>query len=210
VTPEIDRRLAASPEDLREHTKALLARVKLAPGASALDLGCGQGGVIDLLSELVGESGRVVGLDLDHACVASARAQVQQRGLSNVEVLQADASDTGLPSAAFDLAHMRALLVDTIAPGLVIVEIARLVKPGGWIAILEPDGELDVHHPPHLDRYAARRLPHLLAAAGMEKIVVEARAPLRGPVDRPRDGLGISWLPLGYFLAWARQPAFRA
>lgn len=210
VTPESVWQLAATREDLREHTKALLRPVNLVPRASALDLGCGCGDAIDLLSELVGGTGHVVGLDRDEACIASAAALTENRGLSNVELVNADARNTGLPSAAFDLVHVRMLLVETPAPEQVIDEIVRLVRPGGWAAILEPDAALDVHRRPWRDRYVARRLPHLLARAGMERISVEARDPLRLPVDRARNSLTTRWLPVGYFMAWARRPASRA
>jgi ubiquinone/menaquinone biosynthesis C-methylase UbiE len=191
-----DRRLRTQAEHLREHTAALLEPIELADGARALDLGCGPGGALEMLSDLVGPGGRVLGVDLDPGSVAAARTSAQDRGLDNVEIVRADARATGLTKSSFDLVHVRLLLVNISAPEQVVDEIVRLVKPGGWVAVLEPDVALRVCYPPHAalehiaellarayqhngaDLYVARRLPHLLASAGMEKIAVQARAPV--------------------------------
>jgi len=186
-------------EPLGEATNALLDPITLAPGARALDLGCGPGGALERLSELVGPSGRVVGVDQDGASLGAARALVRERELGNVEIVQADARDTRLPRSSFDLVHVRMLLVNLPAPEQAVDEIARLVKPGGWVAAMEPDHALRVCYPPHpalqrlcallaaayrhdgADGYVGRRLPYLLSTAGMASIAVEARAPIYPP-----------------------------
>ena len=184
---------------VREQTEVLLHPIMLAAGSSALDLGCGSGGALGRLSELVGPSGRVVGIDQDGASLAAARALIREQGLGNVEIVQADARETGLPRSSFDLVHVRMLLVNLPAPEQVVDEVVRLVRPGGWVAAMEPDHALRVCYPPDpalqrlcallaaayrhdgADCYVGRRLPHLLATAGMTNIAVEARAPVCPP-----------------------------
>lgn len=251
-------------EHLREQTAALLDPIALAPRARVLDLGCGRGGALELLSELAGPGGRVVGVDEDATSLAAARALARERELGNVEIVQADARDTGLARSSFDLVHVRMLLVNVPAPEQVVDEIARLVKPGGWVAAMEPDHALRVCYPPHpalqrlcgllamayrhdgADRRVGRRLPHLLATAGMTNIAVEALAPvcppghpqrtlcpdmvrslrsriLRWGVIEPReldrldhaarlhlDDPATLSVPVTYFVAWARKPAWAA
>jgi ubiquinone/menaquinone biosynthesis C-methylase UbiE len=63
-----------------------------------IDVGCGPGGILELLAERVGPRGRVVGLEVDPVHVAMARELVAEQGLTNVEVIQADARHTGLLS----------------------------------------------------------------------------------------------------------------
>jgi hypothetical protein len=58
-------RLQRQAEELAPDSAALLDRVGPRPGDSAIDLGCGPRGVIDLLAERVAPGGRVVGLDAD-------------------------------------------------------------------------------------------------------------------------------------------------
>src|SRR5580693_7515108 len=91
-------RLQRQSGELRPDSEALLARVSLRPGQSAIDLGCGPSGIIELLAERVGPGGRVVGVDADPAHVALARQLARERGLDNVEIVAADARRTGLPS----------------------------------------------------------------------------------------------------------------
>jgi SAM-dependent methyltransferase len=104
-----------------------------------------------------------------------------------------------LPGASFDLVHARLLLANIPAPGQVVAEMARLLRPGGWLALLEPDIALSACYPPHpglehltellatayrqegADPRIGHRLPHLLAAAGLDKIETEAHAEICPP-----------------------------
>src|SRR5580700_7064654 len=104
--PAESARLQRQSEELRPESIALLDRIGLEPGGSAIDLGCGPSGILDLLSAAVAPGGHVIGLDADPAHVALARQYARDRGLANVEVMSADARHTGLPSDAFDLVQI--------------------------------------------------------------------------------------------------------
>jgi SAM-dependent methyltransferase len=114
-TAETDR-LRRQADELRPHTSALLDRCHLGPGSSAIDLGCGPLGILDLLSDRVGPRGQVTGLDADPNHVALARDLVRAHGLVNVRILQGDAHATSLPSSSFDVVHARTLLVNDFDP----------------------------------------------------------------------------------------------
>jgi ubiquinone/menaquinone biosynthesis C-methylase UbiE len=163
-------------------------------GDSAIDLGCGPRGVLELLSDRVSPGGRVVGLDADAAHVAVASRFAADRGLNDVEVLCADARHTGLDAGSFDLVHARALLVTVPEPAEVLAEMVRLARPGGWVVGLEPDGEVAICYPPHpafdrlcelllvvfsrngADPHTGRRLGELYRQAGLEDVTVEVTA----------------------------------
>jgi cyclopropane fatty-acyl-phospholipid synthase-like methyltransferase len=101
-------RLQRQAEELAPESAALLDGVGLRPGDSAIDLGCGPRGVIDLLAERVAPGGRVVGLDTDPVHVAMASEFVANQGLRDVEVVCGDARDTGLSltrSISFTAGH---------------------------------------------------------------------------------------------------------
>jgi ubiquinone/menaquinone biosynthesis C-methylase UbiE len=186
-------RLQRQAEELAADSAALLDRVGLRPGQSAIDLGCGPRGVLDLLAERVAPAGRVVGLDSDPAHAAMAAWFVAERGLGGVEVATADARSTGLPPGSFDLVHARTLLVNLPEPGEVAAEMMRLARPGGWVASMEPDTELALCYPPHpafgrlrdiftvafrrngADPWIGRRVPELFRRAGLQQVEVEAR-----------------------------------
>ncbi len=187
-------RLQRQADELAPDSSALLDRVGLRPGDSAVDLGCGPRGILELLFERVSPGGRVVGLDGDPAHIAMASELVEKRGLSDVEIVSADARHTGLPSGSFDLVHARTLLVTVPQPAEVLAEMARLARPEGWVAGLEPDTEAAICYPPHpafnrlceiftiafsrngADPHIGRRMAELYRQAGLQDVMVEARA----------------------------------
>ena len=187
-------RLQRQADELAPDSAVLLDRVGLRPENSAIDLGCGPRGVIDLLAERVAPDGRVVGLDANPAHVAMASEFVASRGLSNVEVVCGDARHTGLESGSFDLVHARTLLITVPQPAEVLREMVRLARPGGWVAGLEPDTEAAICYPPHpafdrlceiftiafsrngADPHFGRRMAELYRQAGLKDITVEVRA----------------------------------
>jgi SAM-dependent methyltransferase len=194
--PAESARLRRQSDELRPQTAELLGRIRLEPGQSAIDLGCGPSGILDQLAAAVSPGGCVVGLDCDPAHTALAAQYVASVGLANVEVLTADARRTGLPSGSFDLVHARTLLVNIHDPAEVVAEMVRLARPGGWVASQEPDAEHALCYPPlpawdHLrkiflashDRLGAdlrigRRLPELFRQAGLEDVEVVSYAPV--------------------------------
>jgi ubiquinone/menaquinone biosynthesis C-methylase UbiE len=202
--PAESARLQRQSDELRNDSAALLDRVGIRPGQSAIDVGCGPSGIIELLSERVSPGGRVVGLDADPAHIAMARQLAAERRLENVDIVAADARHTGLPSGSFDLVHARTLLITVPEPAPVLAEMVRLARPGGWVAGLEPDTEFSLCYPPHpawdrlceifrstfgrngADPRIGRRLTELYREAGLEAIGVEARAAVHPPGDTRR------------------------
>ena len=192
-------RLQRQADELAPDSHALLDRIGLRPGQSAIDLGCGPRGILDLLAGRVSPGGTVMGLDADPAHAAMAAKFAAGRGLDGVQILTADARRTGLPSGSFDLVHARTLLINVPGPEEVVAEMARLARPGGWVAAMEPDIEATVCYPPlaafdriseinlvALARHGAdpligRRVPELFRQAGLAAVGLEARPQLYPP-----------------------------
>lgn len=59
------------------------------------------------LAELLGASGRVLGVDISEQMLERARARVVERGFGNIELVIADAATHGIEPAAFDLVFSR-------------------------------------------------------------------------------------------------------
>lgn len=192
--PAERERLRRQSAELRDHSLALLDRAGIRQGWSAIDLGCGPSGVLDLLADRVGPGGHVTGVEVNPDNVGLARAFAVEQGLECVTVLEADARHTGLPASSFDLVHARTLLINVPDPAQVVTEMVRLAKPGGWVTVMEPDAALTLCYPPHpawdrlvelflatnlahgADPYIGRRLPELFRQAGLTGIDVEAKA----------------------------------
>lgn len=127
----------------------MLDLIGVAPGWRCLDLGCGPGGVTELMSVRAGPTGEVVGFDADDVFLEHARRRALERGLANIHYAKGDAYRTGLPAGSFDLVHTRFLASTAGHAAELLAEMIRLTRPGGIIAFQEPDmGNLNCY-PPH-------------------------------------------------------------
>ena len=172
--------------------EAMLDRVGIRPGWNCVDLGCGAMGILRPLSVRVGGAGEVVGVDADALQLAAARAYVQEEGLENVRILEQDAYRTALPGESFDFAHVRFLFAPVGRDDELLTELLRLTKPGGTIAVQEPDSSAWGYYPqsPEWERLkeailaafrsgggdfdAGRRTHQMLRRVGLEDIQVRA------------------------------------
>ena len=141
---EIER-LHTQSAAMAPDTRVMLDLIGVTEGWSCLDVGCGPGGITGLLSERVGRSGRVVGLDMDAQFLEHARAKAAK----NVDFQQGDAYGSNLPADSFDLVHMRFVASTAGAPERLIHEAMRLTRRGGIVALQEPDASTLNCYPPH-------------------------------------------------------------
>jgi SAM-dependent methyltransferase len=119
--------------------RALLAQLPSGSGRRALDAGCGALGWLRVLSEWVGSQGSVVGSDIDERMLASARSFVEAEALGNVTLLKDDLFASQLPAGSFDVVHSRFQIAPLGRAPEQISVYRRLVKPGGWIVLEDPD-----------------------------------------------------------------------
>lgn len=91
------------------YRRRAIDRLWLTSGDAVLDVACGTGANFALLSERVGPSGRVVGVDLSPEMLAIATARIRDLRLGNVAVIQGAVEDADLPgefgAALFSLSH---------------------------------------------------------------------------------------------------------
>jgi len=145
---EIER-LRVQGAAMAPDTRTMLERIGVGPGWHCLDIGCGPGGITDLLSERAGRAGRVVGLDMDEEFLQHARQNAAADALTNVEFRRGDAYACDLPAGSFDLVHMRFVASTAGDPERLIREAMRLARVGGTVALQEPDASTLNCHPPH-------------------------------------------------------------
>ena len=127
----------------------MLARIGVGPGWRCLDLGCGPGGIMELLGARVGPTGRVVGLDADPVWLGEAQAWTAAHRLGNVSLVEGDAYRTPLRPGGFDLVHIRFLGSTAGRSEELFREALTLVRPGGVLAAQEPDTDTLNCYPPH-------------------------------------------------------------
>ncbi len=134
------RRVAHLPDGLFFFTFPLrrqaVGRLRLAPGESVLEVGCGSGANFPYLLKAVGPAGRVVGVDLSPDMIAAARARVRRRGWSRIELIESAAENLHLDEQ-FDALLLFAMHdVFTSAEGL--DHCLTHVRPGGRVVAVGP------------------------------------------------------------------------
>ncbi len=107
----------------------------LQPGEVVLDLGSGSGTDLFGASVRVGESGRVVGVDITHEQLDKATRLRDRDGFSQVEVVEAHIEELPFEDASFDAVISNGVINLSPRKGRVFAEAARVLRPGGRLAI---------------------------------------------------------------------------
>jgi SAM-dependent methyltransferase len=146
------RRLLGISQVQAETARRAFRRVGLCDGATAIDCGCGPIGGLAVMAEMVGPSGRIVGVDFNEPAIRRARSVVSALGLENVELVAGDIHDqeTATLGGPFDLAFTRCFLMHQLDPVRTLRQIAVLLRPGGWIVAQEPLRSPPPQSHPHL------------------------------------------------------------
>ena len=183
-------RLERQAEELAHESAWLFDRIGVREGWRVAEIGCGPRGCLALLSQRVGATGRVIGVERSAEEVERARGFVAASQFTNVEVLCVDGRATALPGGAFDLVTSRLVLVNVPEPKEILTEMVRLARPGGFVAFHEADSttqRIDPGHPAQdrlvelIARYRAMngmdpsiglRVPRMLREAGVTDVHV--------------------------------------
>ncbi|HEY1853207.1 MAG TPA: class I SAM-dependent methyltransferase [Solirubrobacterales bacterium] len=131
-THQTDAFARAGALRVEEALGALVALAPADPEARWLEVACGPSMVG---RELARKVGSVHGVDLTPAMIEKAREEAQREGLANVELSLGDATALEFEDASFDGAITRFSLHHIPAPQRVVAEMARVVRPGGWVVV---------------------------------------------------------------------------
>jgi SAM-dependent methyltransferase len=112
-----------------------LGRVE--PGARVLDLGSGAGTDSLVAAQMVGELGRVIGIDMTPEMLAKARTAAAELGATNVEFVEAEAERLPFPDESFDVVISNGVIDLIPDKDAVFAELFRVLTPGGRIQIAD-------------------------------------------------------------------------
>jgi ubiquinone/menaquinone biosynthesis C-methylase UbiE len=129
---------------------------ELQPGRSLLDVGCGPGTItLDFAARLA--PGVVTGIDASADVVDQAAATATERNVANVAFETGDVYDLRFDDEVFDIVHAHQVLQHLTDPVAALVEMRRVVRPGGVVGVRDSDYATFTWAPddPVLDRWLA-------------------------------------------------------
>jgi SAM-dependent methyltransferase len=111
------------------------ALASLQPGEVVLDLGSGGGFDVFIAARKVGPTGRVIGVDMTPEMITKARHNIPASGLTNVEFRLGEIEHLPVADASVDVVISNCVINLSPDKPQVWREIARVLKPGGRVAI---------------------------------------------------------------------------
>ncbi len=110
----------------------------LRPGMRLLDVGCGPGTItVDLAARVA--PGNATGVDREPAVIAEATRHPGARERANVRFTTGDAYSLGFGDQSFDVVHAHQVLQHLADPVAALVEMRRVLRPGGILAVRDSD-----------------------------------------------------------------------
>lgn len=172
----------------RECKRRSYQNLEIRPGATVLEIGCGNGVDATNLAGMTGPEGRVIGIDVSSTMLAAARARNNGSSIMQPGYLLCDAERLAFPDQTFDAVRTDRVLQHTKDPAGIVREMARVTRISGKIVAFEPDWETFVLWPGECritrsilnfwcDRipsgWAGRTLYGAFRAAGLSEVSVE-------------------------------------
>ena len=139
------------------------------------DVGTGIGFVA---AGVASRAGRVVAVDNSRAMLDVARANLDALGLPNVELIEGEVTALPLASGSVDAAFANMVMHHAEEPAAVLEEMARVVKPGGSVAVVDAvEHSYEWMREEHADiwlGFGREQIRGLFGAAGLEEIGYES------------------------------------
>jgi len=128
---------AASAQPPAITNAQIFEAIGLREGATACEMGAGDGELTLAAAQLVGPSGRVYTSELGDERVKALREKVARSNISHITVVAGDANRTNFPDGGCDALFMRSVYHHFADPAAMNASIAAALKPGGRLAIVD-------------------------------------------------------------------------
>ena len=110
---------------------------RLEPGERVLDLGSGAGTDSLIAAQMVGERGRVTGIDMTPAMLDKARSAADEMNATNVEFVESEAERLPFADESFDVVISNGVIDLIPDKDAVFAELYRVLAPGGRLQIAD-------------------------------------------------------------------------
>jgi 2-polyprenyl-3-methyl-5-hydroxy-6-metoxy-1,4-benzoquinol methylase len=120
-----------------EDCQTLLTALKVRPGQTVTDVGCGNGFYTLPLAKLVGEGGKVLAVDIQPEMLHMLDERAKAEGLANIELITGTQTDPQLAPDSIDLILLVDVYHEFSHPKEMLAAMHKALKPGGRIALAE-------------------------------------------------------------------------
>ena len=120
-----------------EDGETMLKALKVQPGQTVCDMGCGNGYYSLKLAKLVGPKGNVLAVDIQPEMLTLLREAAKKEELTNIKPLLGTLVDPQLPEKAVDLILCVDVYHEFSHPEQMLAAMRKSLKPGGRIALVE-------------------------------------------------------------------------
>ena len=147
-----------------------LQRLNLVPGQTVADFGAGSGAYALAAAELVGPTGRVYAVEIQSGLLEVIKRAAIERGLNNLELVWGDierAGGAGLADNLVDVVIVSNVLNQAKSRYTLALEVKRLLKPGGRVAVIEWSGSFGGLGPTPADIVLPETVKETFASAGL-------------------------------------------
>ena len=149
-----------------QNPKAILSRSGLRSGFTMIDIGCGGGFFALPAARIVGEKGKVYGLDTNADSIASLKEQANREDLKNLYLTVGRAEETIICNQCADIIFIGIALHDFQDASRVLENARTMVKPTGILVNLDWKKEPMEFGPPLRIRFSAETALSLIEGAG--------------------------------------------
>lgn len=123
--------------DDEENVTDSYKQLKLAPGMTVCDMGCGNGFWTLPMAKDVGPDGKVLGVDIQPEMLDKLRSRAGKEKIQNIEPVLGKVDDPNLPAGKVDLLLMVDVYHEFSHPESMLWGIRRSLSPTGVVALLE-------------------------------------------------------------------------
>lgn len=150
----------------------VVAQMGLKPGQVVADLGSGSGFFALGAAKILGNTGKVIAVDVQQSKLTTTFSAGSQQGFKNIQILQANLDQPlqDIPDASVDAVIMASILHEIKNRQMLLQNAYKILKTGGIVLAVEWKAQHTVFGPPLEQRLPEEELEQELAKLGLHKV----------------------------------------